>query len=629
MNIITRVLALVACAVAAQAANYQNFSVAVYIPVGVVNTFKDPAVLRSQWEQINSQVRVDKVYIEVQRGRELASDALLEDVKQFFREHGVAVAGGSAFSDASDGQFKSFCYTNPADRDFVRHTAELAARHFDEVILDDFFFVTTKDASDIAAKGSRSWTDFRLALMDEASQELILKPAKAVNPKCRVIIKYPNWYEHFQGLGYDLEHEPAMFDGIYTGTETRDPFITDQFLQQYESYEIMRYLEAVSPGRNGGGWVDTYNTTYVDRYSEQLWDTVLGKAREVTLFMWEDLTLPAVEGNRQAWAKSRTGVAYDALKASYRPAPGGPATPSWAAVAGTALRQVDGVAAKLGHPIGVASYKPFQSTGEDFLHNFIGMLGIPVELGPKFPKDAPLVLLTESAGHDPKIVDEIKAQLEVGKTVVITSGLLRALQGRGIEDICEARVGEGRVVATSYSTGYGSGERTGLKADNPPPPILFPQVHFMTNDAWSLVSAIGSGNGYPVLLMDRYAKGSLLVWTIPDNFRDLYFLPEAVTARIKDFLMRGLPVRLDGESQVALFCYDNGTAVVESYLDHETTATLTVQGHASALRNLETGERFSPVAGSPAPARHRPAPPSTAFTVRIPAHSYAAFAIEP
>src|SRR5262249_57277515 len=48
------------------------------------------------------------------------------------------------------------------------------------------------------------------------------------NPRVKVIIKYPNWYEHFQGLGYDLDVEAKQFDAIYTGTESRDPYITDQ-----------------------------------------------------------------------------------------------------------------------------------------------------------------------------------------------------------------------------------------------------------------------------------------------------------------------------------------------------------------------------------------------------------------
>src|SRR5208282_1725075 len=174
---------------------------------------------------------------------------------------------------------------------------ELAARHFDEIIQDDFFFVTTKNDSDIAAKGTNSWTQFRLKLMDEAAENLIIKPARAVNPKVKLIIKFPNWYEHFQGLGYDLDKEPKMFDGIYTGTETRDPVKTDQFLQQYESYQIIRYFENIKPGGNGGGWVDTYGSFYVDRYAEQLWDTMFAKAREITLFNWRLITMKAAAGD--------------------------------------------------------------------------------------------------------------------------------------------------------------------------------------------------------------------------------------------------------------------------------------------------------------------------------------------
>ena len=43
--------------------------------------------------------------------------------------------------------------------------------------------------------------------MREASRDLVLGPAKQENPRVRVIIKYPNWYEHFHGLGYDLAEQ--------------------------------------------------------------------------------------------------------------------------------------------------------------------------------------------------------------------------------------------------------------------------------------------------------------------------------------------------------------------------------------------------------------------------------------
>ena len=139
----------------ARAGNYQNFDVAVYITVREVNSFADPKILQAQWDLISSQVKVDKVYIEVHRDRMMADDALLEKVKKFFTDRGVQVAAGSAFTENEANLFATYCYTNPADRDYVKKVSELAARHFDEFILDDFFFVNTKTDSDIAAKGER------------------------------------------------------------------------------------------------------------------------------------------------------------------------------------------------------------------------------------------------------------------------------------------------------------------------------------------------------------------------------------------------------------------------------------------------------------------------------------------
>ena len=295
------------------AGNYSNFNVAVYIPVGVVQRFSNPGTLSNEWDVIHRQVKVDKVYIEVQRDRQLADDTLLERVKRFFLDRGVRVAGGMALSDGGSGQFRSFCYTNPDDRKFIRNAVELAARHFDELIQDDFFFVTTKYDSDIAAKGDRSWTRFRLDLMDDAAKNLIIGPARAVNPRIKNVIKFPNWYEHFQGLGYDLEEEPRLFDGIYTGTETRDPVITDQHLQQYESYLIFRYFENIKPGANFGGWVDTFSIRYLDRYAEQLWDTMFAKAPEITMFNWAFLTRPVHPGDRATWASAHTSFDYDKM----------------------------------------------------------------------------------------------------------------------------------------------------------------------------------------------------------------------------------------------------------------------------------------------------------------------------
>jgi len=306
------------------------------------------------------------------------------------------------FSDGSAGQFRSFCYTDPEDRAFVKGVTEAAARHFDEIILDDFFFVTTKQASDIAAKGTRSWSQFRVDLMNEAAENLVLKPARAVNPRVKVVIKYPNWYEHFQALGFDLDQGPRLFDGIYTGTETRDPVATDQFLQQYESYQIYRYFENIAPGRNGGGWIG-HVLRVVSRSLRRAalgHDVRQGAGDDALQLGGADRACPiraSVPSGRSSPRASTTSACRSITQTRSQARRPQRRWRAWPAIAWN--RSMPSWASWAGRSA-IASYKPHHSTGEEFLHNYVGMLGIPIDLRPTFPTDADLMLLTESAAFD-------------------------------------------------------------------------------------------------------------------------------------------------------------------------------------------------------------------------------------
>jgi hypothetical protein len=616
---------------------HDQFRVAVYIPVGVVERMKDPAFLRKSWDELSSQVKVDKVYIESYRSDVIADDALLETVKAFFTAQGVEVAGGIAYAAGGDtagftanevesGQFISFCYTDPKQRDYVKHVSEVTARHFDEIMLDDFFFNNTKRGSDIAAKGNDSWSAFRLRLMDEVSRDLVIGPARAVNPKVKIIIKFPNWYEHFQANGYDLDQEPKLFDGIYTGTETRDPVDNDQHLQQYESYQIVRYFDNISPRGNGGGWVDVYGTRYLDRYAEQLWDTMLAKAPQIVLFQYSDLLRAPELGDRKAWSALDTSFNLAGLD-KWHAASGSSAPTNYASVAGYSLAKVNEVLGKLGNPIALASYKPYQSTGEDFLHNYLGMIGIPIDLHPEFPSDAKTILLTESAKFDAAIVDKIKAHLERGGNIVITSGLLNALQDKGLAQIADLHATGNILNVEEYWGGYGAGSGANLGATSE---LLVPEIAFQTNDAWPIVRGTANGRGAPLLIMDRHSKGILYVLTIPENPNDLYSLPQAVLTQIKRYLLDGFPAEIDAPSKVSLFAYDNRTFVVESYLDTPTQVTVSTPSASGRLRNLATDELVDgKVPASPTNQRRRaPQPPHTEFHIELLPHSFAAFAEE-
>ena len=454
--------------------------------------------------------------------------------------------------------------------------------------------------------------------MADAAKNLVIGPAKKVNPKVKIVIKYPNWYEHFQGLGFNLEKEPAMFDGIYTGTETRDP-TGNQHLQQYLGYNIVRYYENLKPGKDGGGWVDPGGSNNnLDRYAEQFWITLFAKAREVTMFDLRQLQLPVREAARTKWQGQQTSFDFDEMMQPVNLSGKTPAKPTTIArTAGITFEKVDAFLGKLGNPVGIKSYKPYHSNGEDFLQNYLGMIGLPMNMVPEFPYEDSLVLLTELAKYDPKIIDKIKGQLTQGKTVVITSGLLKALQGKGIDDIVELRYTDRKALVKDFS-----GNAHSEKA------ILIPQIMYYTNDSWEVVSALDGTNGWPILHQAKYSTGTLYVLTIPENFSDLYQLPADVLNRIRSVLSGQLKVSIEGPGNISLYLYDNNTMIIESFLPETVNVNVLVPKPYTTLTDLLTDEqmRVSTTTTTQAqPRSNRRGPERSSFAVSIKPHSYRVF----
>jgi hypothetical protein len=330
----------------------------------------------------------------------------------------------------------------------------------------------------------------------------------------------------------------------------------------------------------------------LDRYAEQLWLTLFAKAPEVTLFDFRSIQRPIQASDRASWQGNGaftggTSFYFDQMIAPVRLPDGTwPAETTIALAAGYAFEQADQFLGKLGAPIGLKSYKPVHSTGEDFLHNYLGMLGIPIDLAAEFPAEAATLLLTESASHDPLLVERIQRQLVDGKTVVITSGLLRQLLGKGIEDIVELRMPDRKALVQEFLIGW-------FQVYKMDAPMLIPQIQYLTNDSWEEISALGGYTGYPLLHSAQYARGTLYVLTIPDNFSDLYRLPPEVLSRIKATLLQDLFVRVESPSQVALFAYDNDTFIVDSFLPESVEVCLVVDSRLGRLRDILNGEDLS------------------------------------
>lgn len=607
------------CNMTMQAKAYESFKVSIYVRAYEVDKMKDIHWLDSTWNVISQQLEVDKIYLETHRDLLVVEDATLEQAKKFFHDRGIETAGGITYTINEANSFETFCYSNPEHRKMVQKIAEHTAKHFDEFILDDFFFTSCKSDIEIKAKGMQSWTDYRLKLMTEAGRDLVLKPAKKVNPQVKVIIKYPNWYDHFQGLGFNLEEGPQLFDGVWTGTETRDP-AGNQHLQNYLSYNIIRYFDNLRPGYNGGGWVDVGGLNMgMDRYAEQLHLTMLAKAPEIILFAYHQLLDVKLSPKyRTPWQGMGTSFNYDEVTAPIRLEDGSLVEPTtMARIAGVVLKQTDKLIHKLGNPVGIKSYKPFHAAGDDFLQNYLGMIGLPMDMRPVSPEDQQVVLLTAQAAQDTEIMAKIKRQLQSGRDVVVTSSLLKAIPEK-LTEVAELRCTDLKALVNDFGR-YGQSGRD----------LLIPQVQYYTNDAWEMVSAgrplTGGVSGYPILLRAPYATGNLYVLTIPDDMGNLYDFPANALNEIRRIMSKDIGVCLEAPPKVGLFVYDNKTLVVENFNDEPVEVRIVTGDKVMKLESLEDGTVLSPLPAGPVIQTRRPVTPKNSFRLLLLPHSYKAF----
>lgn len=593
---------------------YKNFKTAVYTRAYEVQKMEDSKWMESTWETISSQLKVDKIYLESHRDLLIVDEKTFKKAKKYFEDQGLEVATGITLTIDESNNFQTFCYSKAADREKVQEIVEYSASLFDEIILDDFFFTSCKCNVCIEKKGDRGWADYRLELMTDAAKNLIIGPAKSVNPKVKVVIKYPNWYDHFHELGFNLETQPALFDGVHTGTETRDAINSNQHLQPYLGYLAFRYFSNLKPKGNGGGWVDIYGSKNFDRYAEQLWLTILAKAPEMTLFDYRGILTPLSQHLIPIWSSEESSFDYE----SFLPIE---ANETMAKAAGHALTIIDKVAGYLGEPYGIKSYKPYHSSGEDFLENYFGTMGIPLDLVPEFPLEDDLIILTEHAKKDPDIVQKIEQRLIKGKDVVITSGLLNALQDRGIKKIVNLEYTSRKANVRNFLIG-----RKPLEGDHS---MIIPQLQYYTNDSWELISAMDEELGWPFLHRADYGEGILYVWTIPENFTDLYNLPVQVLNRLRDIFCEQLGITLHGASKTSIFLYDNNTIVVESFNDVDVEVEIVFAEKRESLTDLMSKENVVEKIIPKVKFRGRIfTPEKYSYSITIPKHSFRAFKID-
>ena len=541
--------------------HFKNFKTVVYIPAQVAASF-DEEKLEKDYAFLEKYMGLDKVYLETHRGDCDVDREQILRIRDFLENKGVIVSGGitttvNDFEGAEGGKrriFDTFCYTDPAMREKLVGISEYAAGLFDEVILDDFYFTNCSCERCIKAKGDRDWVSFRRELMREVSSELIVKSARAVNPKVRMIIKYPNWRESYHFTGYLPDAQRDIFDATYIGTETRSPRYADQHLPEYLSYALVRYMENTWKDRNGGGWYDTYQCWSVDRYLEQAYLTAFAGAKELMHFQWSDLI-----DNKYIAALSLQ------------------------------LARIDAMLDDIGNPIGIPVYIPYSSCGENHLEMRLGMLGFNLEPTPEFVTGKGKLLLTESALFDEDVIDKLAEYVRNGGDAVITSGFLKKAGDRlRALGLTEAYVSDRKLSVTRYHiTGDYAGYLDGRK------PVIFPELLHGNNMSWSLLNG-GDGDYHASLfLRSSYGKGRLYIMAVPDNSADLNRIPKEAIDVIKRVLSED--VYASG-NDFSVFAYDDGSMILYRYAKEPLRPShvrIFTKKNVRAVRDMESGREYA------------------------------------
>lgn len=534
---------------------YQNFKLSVYCTVHDVMKMPDtyPAFLQTI-AFFQKHLKLSKVYIETYRDDTVDSKKLLQ-VKDFFNRAGIETATGITTVNTKVGKVNVagvMCYTNTEQLDELRRLFVRMATDFDEIMIDDFLNTNCTCDTCREAKGDQTWTQFRLRKMTEICRDYFLAPARAANPKVKITIKYPTWMHSFQRLGYNPETQPFLFDATYSGTETRHTTYSFFRNPRYTSYSLIRWLQSCPPHNNRGGWFDPYLCDNpLNSYVEQAYMTLFSRPEEITLFCFGSL-----------------------LDTKFVP------------LLGHELSQMDKFLGALGQPVGVKTYLPYHSDGEDHVYDFLGMCGVPCDPVAIFPEEPCTVLLTASSACDPDVLSRVREHLTAGNDAAFTAGFVRVMQDRGLEEFTAMRL-SGTTMRSNHFGAFEGCWDAAVRYNYSGKEIGMPIADWKLNDCDYKAAMFSESMPNPLVTYTNYGSGRAYFINIPDDYADIYWLPDTVLDKYRMHLSRALPVRFEGQAKVALFPYDNNTFVLQSFLEHGTVVRVYIKGDTGELTRLD------------------------------------------
>jgi hypothetical protein len=501
---------------------------------------------------------ITKVYLEVYRSGLVVKPELLREVSDYFKSQGFSIVGGIAtvpgenFGVAQEGKLGWFNWQNPKTQNDLRQVILNAAPIFDTFIVDDFLCTGDTSVESKAAKGERSWSEYRRALLTDLATSVFIDPARSVNPDIHMIIKYPQWYDRFHMFGYDVETGPKIFNEVWVGTETRGQYTQRfGFVQPYEGFVNYRWLASLAGDKIGGAWFDHGDCDKID-FIEQAYQSVLAGANELVLFSYDAF----VDGH----------AGHHLLRTDFE------------------KLVMLAKAVKESPVVGVPAYKPAQSDagGDLYIMDFIGMFGVPLIPVSEYPAESDVLFLPAQAVQDKDIISKITTSLEKGTRIILTAGFLA-----NVKDDGKIAALVGIVKPVSHSISADTILESDIETTLTRPLDLEAMIGF--GDAEILLEAIVGDEKVPFLTKSK--NGEIYVLNThtfsEDDFEavgevllcprqlGLLDIPQSWANELRAAFIGGQSIQLDAPTRVTMQTLSNGDMVIHNYNQTKTEVRLT------------------------------------------------------
>ncbi|MBN2753725.1 MAG: hypothetical protein JXR81_02535 [Candidatus Goldbacteria bacterium] len=359
--------------------------------------------------KIFDNLNIKRFYIESYRDGYSVDPVLLKQVKKDLEKEGYAVSGCVTTTHLSDlakyneSPSAAGCYTDKTALKNLKKTFETTASIFNEIIIDDWFFTVCKCPACVKAKGVREWPEYRCRIIADAAKKYIIEPSKKINSKVKLILKVPNWYQDFHKNGYDLERLVPLFDEIAVGTESRDPKMT-RFMPVHGSM-LFTYIKQLAPEKVKKAWFDIYMCDE-KIFTEQAYQSLLGGANEIILFcagiMPQKTMRPLVTALIDSTEK---------------------------------IDRLSGFSKIFTVPV----IRAANTEGEEYLHQYLLMAGIPAYLTPAETKyREKLIILTEQSAREQDRPALFNRLLKLKKDILMTTGFAKSIKKYfGVKEVKE------------------------------------------------------------------------------------------------------------------------------------------------------------------------------------------------